>query len=56
MEEFDFYTVLFGVSRSLGVMASLLWDRALGHPLERPGSVTYEGMKDKALKASQTPV
>jgi hypothetical protein len=33
-------------------MASLLWDRALGHPLERPGSVTFEGMKEKAAKAA----
>ncbi|MEW6468700.1 MAG: citrate (Si)-synthase, eukaryotic [Bacteroidota bacterium] len=45
--EFDFYTVLFGVSRSLGVLASLIWDRALGHPIERPGSVTTEGIKKK---------
>ena len=43
--EYDFYTVMFGVSRSLGVMASLLWDRALAAPLERPGSVTTEGIK-----------
>jgi citrate synthase len=50
--EYDFYTVLFGVSRALGVLSSLLWDRALGHPLERPGSVTSEGMKEKALKAA----
>ena len=49
--EYDFYTVLFGVSRALGVLSSLLWDRALGHPLERPGSVTSEGMKEKAAKA-----
>lgn len=48
--EYDFYTVLFGVSRSLGVLSSLLWDRALGHPIERPGSVTTEGMKEKAMK------
>jgi citrate synthase len=48
MEEFNFYTVLFGVSRSLGVLASLVWDRALGHPLERPSSITTEGMKAKA--------
>jgi citrate synthase len=47
MKEFDFYTVLFGVSRSLGVMASLIWDRALGHPIERPGSLTTEGVKKK---------
>lgn len=53
MEEYDFYTVLFGVSRAMGVLSSLLWDRALGHPLERPGSVTFEGMKAKAKKAAQ---
>jgi citrate synthase len=47
MVEFDFYTVLFGVSRSLGVLASLIWDRALGHPIERPGSITTEGIKKK---------
>lgn len=45
--EFDFYTVLFGVSRALGVLASLIWDRALGHPIERPGSITTEGVKKK---------
>ncbi len=50
MKEYDFYTVLFGVSRSLGVLASLLWDRALGVPLERPGSVTSEWMKGFTLK------
>jgi len=47
MKEYDFYTVLFGVSRALGVMASLIWDRALGHPLERPSSQTTEGIKKK---------
>lgn len=40
MVEYEFYTVLFGVSRSLGVLANLCWDRALGMPLERPKSVT----------------
>ena len=40
MVEYEFYTVLFGVSRSLGVLASLCWDRALGFPLERPKSIT----------------
>ena len=52
MDEYDFYTVLFGVSRALGVLASLLWDRALGHPIERPGSVTTDWMKNKAAKAA----
>jgi citrate synthase len=38
--EYEFYTVLFGVSRALGVLASLIWDRALAFPIERPKSVT----------------
>ena len=51
--EFDFYTVLFGVSRSLGVLASLIWDRALGSPIERPGSITTEGIKKKIGLSAQ---
>jgi citrate synthase len=43
--EYEFYTVLFGVSRALGVLASLCWDRALNMPLERPKSVTTELVK-----------
>jgi citrate synthase len=45
LKEYEFYTVLFGVSRALGVMASLIWDRALGLPIERPKSVTTELVK-----------
>jgi citrate synthase len=45
MVEYEFYTVLFGVSRALGVLASLCWDRMLGLPLERPKSVTTESVK-----------
>jgi citrate synthase len=55
LNEYDFYTVLFGVSRALGVMASLLWDRTLGTPLERPKSVTYEWLKT-AVSARKTAV
>jgi citrate synthase len=43
--EEDFYTVLFGVSRALGVLASLCWDRALGFPIERPKSITTDWVK-----------
>jgi citrate synthase len=46
MVEYEVYTVLFGVSRALGVLASLCWDRALGMPLERPKSVTTDLVKD----------
>lgn len=45
MVEYEFYTVLFAVSRALGVLSSLCWDRALGFPLERPKSVTTEAVK-----------
>ena len=38
MDQMQFYTVLFGVSRAFGVAAQLIWDRALGAPLERPKS------------------
>ncbi|HEX9974514.1 MAG TPA: citrate (Si)-synthase [bacterium] len=40
LKEYDFYTVLFGIGRALGVTANIIWDRALGFPLERPKSVT----------------
>ncbi|KAJ3171887.1 citrate (Si)-synthase [Geranomyces variabilis] len=43
--EQDFYTVLFGVSRALGVMNALIWDRALGLPLERPKSLSTAYLK-----------
>mgnify|MGYP000338726285 FL=1 len=45
MVENEFYTVLFAVSRALGVLSSLCWDRALGFPLERPKSVTTNSVK-----------
>ncbi|MCU0443048.1 MAG: citrate (Si)-synthase, eukaryotic [Bacteroidia bacterium] len=51
MKEYDFYTVLFGVSRALGVLASLIWDRVLGLPLERPKSVTIDWLKANIAKA-----
>ena len=46
--ESSFYTVLFGVSRSLGVMASLVFDRFYGLPIERPNSQTLEWFLEKA--------
>merc|ERR1719236_302579 len=52
LKEMNYYTVLFGVSRALGVTASLIWDRALGLPLERPKSMSTEGLK-KFVAAQQ---
>jgi len=47
MKEYDFFTVLFGVSRSLGIMSQLIWSRAMGMPIERPGSTTTDIMIKK---------
>jgi len=44
--EQNYYTVLFGASRALGVLSQLVWDRALGFPLERPKSVTSKWIKE----------
>jgi len=48
--EENYYTVLFGVSRALGVLAQLVWDRALGFPLERPKSVTSKWISENIAK------
>lgn len=42
VQEYDFYTVLFGIGRSIGICANIIWDRALGYPLERPKSLTTD--------------
>jgi citrate synthase len=42
----DFYTVMFGVSRTMGITSQLIWDRAVGMPLERPKSVTLAMIRD----------
>jgi len=46
MKEYDYYTVVFGVSRALGVTSNMIWARALGLPLERPGSLTLEQLEN----------
>ncbi len=48
LTEYDFYTVLFAVGRALGVCANIVWDRALGYPLERPKSLTTAMLEDVA--------
>jgi citrate synthase len=51
VKEFDFYTVMFGVSRLLGVTANLVWARGLGLPIERPKSLTTAMLEEAARKA-----
>ena len=50
--EYDFYTVFFGVSRAIGVLSQLIWDRALGLPIERPKSVTTEWVESQIKAAA----
>eukprot|EP00013_Stygamoeba_regulata_P018785 CAMPEP_0177653320 /NCGR_PEP_ID=MMETSP0447-20121125/13670_1 /TAXON_ID=0 /ORGANISM="Stygamoeba regulata, Strain BSH-02190019" /LENGTH=484 /DNA_ID=CAMNT_0019156763 /DNA_START=31 /DNA_END=1485 /DNA_ORIENTATION=- len=45
--EENFYTVLFGVSRAMGVLSQMLWSRALGYPIERPKSLTSEWIVER---------
>jgi len=48
VREYDFYTVLFGIGRSIGVLSNIVWDRALGYPIERPKSLTTAMLEDIA--------
>lgn len=43
-----FFTVLFGVSRLLGVTSNAIWARALGQPIERPKSLTTAMLEEIA--------
>lgn len=45
--EFPAYTMLFGVSRSLGVLSQLVWDRIYGLSIERPNSQPLEWFMEK---------
>lgn len=45
VKQFDFYTVLFGVSRILGISSHAVWSRALNKPIERPKSLTTDALE-----------
>jgi citrate synthase len=46
LREFSYYTVLFAVSRSLGMCSQMIVARAIGSPIERPKSVTTRWVTD----------
>lgn len=50
IREYDFYTVLFSIGRAIGVVSNIIWDRALGYPIERPKSLTTKMLEDIAAK------
>lgn len=54
MKEHNYYTVLFAVSRALGVLAAQCWARTLGLPLERPKSVTTQWVREFLEKEHNT--
>ena len=49
VQEYEFYTALFGIGRSIGVAANIIWDRALGYPIERPKSLTTDMLEQIAF-------
>ncbi len=56
LDMFDFYTVMFGVSRSLGFCAQAIMARGLQAPIIRPKSITnerLEAMLKEAKKAKK---
>jgi len=48
MTEFSFYTVLFSISRAMGMVSQMVINRALGMPITRPKSITAEWIKENA--------
>jgi len=48
VQEYDFYTVMFGVGRAIGVLANIIWDRAVGQSIERPKSLTTTMLEEIA--------
>src|SRR5688500_977347 len=55
VRELEFYTVLFGVGRALGVTASYVWARAVGQPIERPESLTTKMLEHPVSESMEPP-
>jgi citrate synthase len=50
VKEFEYYTVIFSVSRALGICSQLILSRAMGEPITRPKSVTMNWLEKAAAK------
>lgn len=46
----DYYTVVFAVSRAIGCVSNLVWSRAMMLPIERPKSVTCDWLTAEVTK------
>jgi citrate synthase len=53
LTEFEFYTVLFSVSRAMGMLSQLIWNRAVGTPITRPKSVSSDFVKKVGREATK---
>jgi len=47
----DYYTVVFAVSRAIGCVSNLVWSRAMMLPIERPKSVTCDWLTAEVNKS-----
>ena len=45
IKEFEYYTVIFSVSRALGISAQNILSRAMGEPITRPKSITMNWLE-----------
>jgi len=51
--ELEYYTLLFGMSRTLGILSQLVLDRAMGFPITRPKSVTTDWLFEAVKKSPE---
>ncbi|MCC7478697.1 citrate (Si)-synthase [bacterium] len=52
LTEFAYYTVLFSVSRAMGLLSQLIINRAIGSPIMRPKSESTEWVKNFVASAA----
>jgi len=50
LDQEDFYTVVFAVSRAIGCVSNLVWSRVMMMPIERPKSVTTDWLTQAVSK------
>jgi citrate synthase len=50
LRELEYYTVIFGVARTLGICSHAVLARAIGSPIVRPKSVTTQWIQETVTK------
>ncbi len=50
LKEVEYYTVVFSVSRSLGICSQLVLSRVLGEPITRPKSINMDWLENEVKK------